>query len=91
MPRHLAIDANVISGTVHMTGTKTVQVDFRDSQGNPVAFTKAPRLQITLLNNLTQVPYRVANVKTGNVYTGVIVGFSSIVTLDFEWEISERE
>jgi hypothetical protein len=90
MPRFLAVDVNVVSGTVHLENTKTTQVDFKNAQGQPVAFTLAPRLQLTLLDQTNINPYKVSNVKTGNVYTGFIIGFSNKVTLDVEWEVSER-
>lgn len=90
MPRFLAIDVNVVSGTVHLENTKTAQVDFKNAQGQPVAFTLAPRLQLTLLDQTNQIPFKVSNVKTGNVYTGFIVGFQTKVTTDIEWEVSER-
>lgn len=90
MPKHYAVDENILSGSVHFEGVKTAQVSFVKTDGSPVSFTVAPRVQLTLLNASSQVPYRVSNVKTGNLYTGIVIGFQSPVTIDVEWQVVER-
>ena len=86
----LAIDANVISTTLHFENTKTARWDFQNSIGGAVSFTKAPRVQITALDTSAAPAYKCANVKTGALYTGVIVGFNIPVTIDVELQIQER-
>lgn len=90
MPRHLAIDVNVVSGSIHLENTKTAEVQFRDSSGNPVVFSLAPRISMTLLFETSVPIYKFSNVKTGSVYTGFRVGFQIKVTGDIEWVAQER-
>ena len=90
MPEHLAIDANVLSGTAHLESAKTVEVEFRNSEGDLISFTLAPRIQLTVTAQLQLVPYKVKNNKTGTLYTGFTIGFSQNVTTDVEWQASVR-
>lgn len=90
MPRHVAIDANQIGGTVRFEKAKTVEVTFLDSKGNQVYFTLAPRIKVIPLDVSAQAPFKVASKKTGSFYTGFTLGFGVKVTMDVEWEASER-
>lgn len=90
MPKHYAVDTNVISGSAHLENVKTIEITYADSEGNPVAFTKEPRLQITLLDATSQVPFKTKAIKTGSNYTGVVIGFQQKITIDFEWQVAER-
>ena len=89
MPRHLGIGANVVKGTVAFNSTKTAQADFKDDAGNPVGFTKEPNIQLTLLDPNGTPPYKVKSVKTGNVFTGFVIGFSQVQTLTVSWRAEE--
>ena len=86
----LAIDANVLSATLHFENTRTARWDFINSVGQAVTFSKSPRVQATALDTSAAPIYKVKDVKTGNLYTGVIVGFNVPVTLDVEVQIQER-
>jgi len=90
MPRHLAIDSNYVSGTISMNGTKVATAYFKNADGQPVLFSKAPRLTLTLLNASQASPFKTQDVKTGNLFIGFKIGFGSNVTLDIEWVASER-
>lgn len=90
MPKHYAVDTNVISGSAHMENVKSIELTYTDSEGNPVAFTKEPRLQITLLDATSQIPFKTKAIKTGSNYTGVVIGFQQKITIDFEWQVAER-
>ena len=90
MPKHYAVDTNVISGSAHLAGVKTIEITYRDSEGNPVVFTKEPRLQITLLDATSQVPFKTKAIKSGSNFVGVIIGFQNPITIDFEWQVAER-
>jgi len=90
MPKHYAVDVNVVSGTVHLENTKTAAVAFYNSAGNPVAFNVMPRIQITLLNASANAPYKSSNVKTGSLYMGFVIGFQNAITADVEWQVMER-
>ena len=90
MPEHYGIDVNVIGGTVSFTNTKTAKVDFKNQQGESVTFTFEPRIQLTLLNASTQVPYKVKATKVGNLFTGFVLGFQNQVTIDVDWQALKR-
>jgi hypothetical protein len=90
MPVHYGVDVNVISGSVHLDNVKTVEISYVDSSGNPVVFTKEPRLQITLLDASSQVPFKTRAIKSGVNYVGVIIGFQAKITIDLEWQVLER-
>ena len=89
MPRHLGIGANVVKGIVSFNGTKTAQADFKDDNGNPVGFTQEPNVQLTLLDANGTPAYKVKGVKTGNVYTGFVIGFSQVQTMAVAWRAEE--
>jgi hypothetical protein len=90
MPRHFAIDANVVGGTVSIQGVKTVDVLFKDQDGNPVLFTLAPRVAITITSQNSIAPFKVKNNKVGSLFSGFTLGFPSNVTIEFEWQAFER-
>ena len=90
MPKHFAIDANVVGGTVSIQGAKTADVLFKDQNGNPVLFTLAPRVAITVTSQTAVTPYKVKNLKQGNLFKGFTIGFQSSVTVEFEWQAFER-
>ena len=91
MPKHLAIDVNVVSGTVSLHNTKTARILYKDANGNQVLFQKAPRLGLTLLNTDNSPAAKTENIKSGDFYAGCDVGFPQKVTLDVEWQATERE
>jgi len=91
MPEHYAMDANVLSGTASLNGVKTTKVTFKDKVGNTIAFTKAPRIVLTLLNAAVAVPFKVKNDPVAGPFTGFILGFQNPVTLDVEWQALKRE
>ena len=90
MPRLLGLDVNYLSGTVSLTGVKVAQVTFRDSSGNAVSFTKEPMISLTILNASTVPPYKVKGNKTGNVFTGFMIGFQAAQSIDVDWTATER-
>jgi hypothetical protein len=83
------MDSNVLSGTVSLKGTKSVQVAFKNSAGSNISFTKAPQITLTLLNT-TAVVFKVGDVKTGNLFTGFTLGFQNSVTCDVSWQVLEQ-
>jgi hypothetical protein len=90
MPRLLGIDVNFLSGTITLTSVKVAQVNFVNSNGDPVAFTKEPMVSLTMLNSSTVPPFKVAGTKTGNVFTGFKIGFQTTQTVDIDWTATER-
>ena len=90
MPKHIAIDVNQISGSLRMAGVKTAQIDFVDSKGNAVLFARSPQIKFTLKDTSANPVYKVKDVKVGALFSGAVIGFSSNVTLDFDWEVTER-
>lgn len=90
MPEHYAVDCNVVSGSVHFESVKVMQVNYADSEGNPISFTKAPRVQLTMLNNSANVPFKTVDTKSGSNFTGFKIGFQNAVTLDVEWQVMTR-
>jgi hypothetical protein len=90
MPKHIGIDANYIAGTVTLTNVKVAQVNFTNAAGNPVSFTREPMISLTMLNASTIPPFKVAGIKTGNVFTGFKIGFQTPQTVDIDWTATER-
>lgn len=90
MPVHYGVDVNIISGSAHIENVKTIEITYKDSDGNPVIFTKEPRLQITLLDATSQVPFKTKAIKSGSNFIGVVIGFQNKITIDFEWQVAER-
>ena len=90
MAEHLAIDVNVLSGTVLLENSKTVEVEFRNSQGQLVSFTLEPRVMLTPQNQSVTVPFKVKSNKINGLYTGYTIGFPQIVNLSIEWQASAR-
>ena len=90
MPKHYAVDTNVISGSARLENVKSIEITYRDAAGKPVVFTKEPRLQITLLDATAQVPFKTKPVKSGANFVGVVIGFQNKLTIDFEWQVMER-
>lgn len=90
MPVHYGVDINVISGSAHLENVKSIEITYKDSEGNPVVFTKEPRLQITLLDATSQVPFKTKALKSGVNFIGVVLGFQSKITIDLEWQVMER-
>ena len=90
MPRHLAIDTNYIGGTVSIVSAKTATINYTNAAGNPVLFTTAPRITLTMTSSTTAVPFKTLNVKTGALFSGFKIGFQTNVTADIEWVASER-
>ena len=91
MPKHLAIDINVISGSVTLTGAKTAIVYYKTVFGNQIVFLKAPRLSITLLDSsVTSPPFKKNDIKSGSNYIGFTIAFNATVTQTIEWIASER-
>jgi len=91
VPEFLAIGINHLSGTVHITSGKTAEVVYRNIFGQQVLFDKAPRLVLTMLTQVSQVPYQVQQNKIGALYSGFTVGFQTNVTCDVEWQASKRD
>jgi len=91
MPRHLAVDANVISGTIVFNYSKVGTARFLDVAGNQVLFSKAPRLTLTVLNSTSTIPFRTAYAKVGNLYAGFTIGFQAAQNCEVEWQATERE
>jgi hypothetical protein len=90
MPEHYAVDVNVISGSVHFDNAKLMSVMYTNSNGDPVSFSKSPRLQLTVLNTTVVNPFKTQDIKAGNLFTGFKIGFQSNQTLDVEWQVMER-
>ena len=90
MPRHFAIDANVVGGTVSIQGSKAADILFKNKEGNPVLFTLAPRIAITVTSQNAVSPFKVKNLKSGALFAGFTIGFQSNVTVEFEWQAFER-
>ena len=91
MPRHLAIDVNVVAGLVRFNGTQTATVLFTNKDGDPVKFKRKPRVSLTLLDPTSYIPYRVSDQRDGNGdYIGFTIGFQAAVSLSVEWQASER-
>ena len=90
MPTHYAIDANIISGTVNFNSQKTMNINFTDTSGNTILFTKAPRIQLTIKNASTATACKTKDIKTGSLYSGFAIGFQTAVTLEVEWQAVER-
>ena len=91
MPRHLAIGKNILYGSVSINNAKTVNVTFKDEEGNLVFFQVAPRITITLVSATTAVAFKLADIKTGAVFSGFTIGFAAKVTVDMEWQATERD
>lgn len=90
MPRHIALDVNVIGGTLTFANVKTMNAYFINAQGQQVSFTEAPRLSFTVTTDDNKVAYKVANLKNGALFIGFTVGFQTKVTLELEWQAMER-
>jgi len=67
MPKHLAIGKNVVSGSASVQNAKTIQITYRDDEGNPMLFNVAPRLAITITSQDAVVPFKLGDVKAGNL------------------------
>lgn len=90
MPQHYAMDANVVGGTGAIQQGKTLEVLFRNAAGQPVYFTLAPRIAITLTSQSAATAFKVKNLKQGALFSGFVIGFQSNVTVEFEWQAFER-
>lgn len=88
--RHVAIDINQVTGTVTLTDVKMASVVFKNSDGDTVLFTKEPMVSITLLNAAVVPPFKVKASKTGNLFSGFILGFQTPQTIDIDWTATER-
>lgn len=89
MPKHYAIDVNVIKGRAHFDNCKWAYVYFLNDAGQQISFTKQPNLQVTVVNNSTQPAVRLDRVKAGNLYTGAKIGFTQNQTIDVDWMVLE--
>lgn len=90
MPKHLAIDVNVLTGTAVFNNVKKMVIYYYNAAGNPMLFSKQPLVKITPLDT-TAIPAAVTtHIKTGNMYAGFTLAFASIILLSVDWEVSER-
>lgn len=80
MPKALMVGENAITCAVSFNNTKTGQADFVNNRGIPVTFSVAPSVSITLDQNSTSIPYRFSWVKSGNLFTGIIIKFNTYYT-----------
>lgn len=90
MPKHLGIDANILAGTVTLKNAKVISVMFIDSKGQQMTFVKSPRIGLTLMDTSTNPPYKTNDIKSGDLFTGFILGFQAPVSIDVEWSAQER-
>jgi len=89
MPRHLAVEANVIRGTAHFDNSKVAYVYFLNSKGEQVSFSKQPFVSLTILDNTSSPVVKIGWIKNGNLFTGCVIRFNNPYTGDVDWEVKE--
>lgn len=88
--RDISIGKNQAVGTIVFNNTKTAKSLYVDELGNAITFSKLPNLKITLINAGAQNAFKQGDIKQGNLFVGIVIGFGSSVTLTVNYEATER-
>ncbi len=89
MPKHMAMDENILQGTVYFNNTKNVEVMFKKKDGTQVYFTKAPKIILTASDETTKPAFKQSYIKEGNRFSGVRIKMTSKWTGDMDWIVME--
>ncbi len=83
------IPVRTLSGTIQFNNTKTAAVQY-SINGQQVAFRLAPRVAFTIVGGSSPTPFKTKDVKTGDLFTGLVIGFQNAITATVEWFVLER-
>lgn len=89
MPKHYALNANVFRGSIHFDNAKTGVVYFVNENNQPVSFTKAPFVTLTILDETNAPALKQSWIKKNNLFVGMIIKFTTNYTGDIAWEVKE--
>jgi len=89
MPKHYAINANVVKGSVHFQHSKYAIAYFKDENGKQISFSKRPFVSLTVSDDTNKPATRIGWKKSGNLYVGCRIKFASRFTGDVDWEVKE--
>lgn len=80
MPKVLTVGENCLTFDVYFNNVKSAQGNFINANGKQLLFAVKPSIQLSVDQNATSIPYIYQQVKTGTMWTGVIVKFTNFFT-----------
>jgi len=90
VPKHYAINENVVKGTATFNNTRNATIYFKREDGSQVTFYPRPHISLTLMKTAAQPVANVGWIQDidGN-FIGSKIKFNTVQSLEVEWIVQE--